>query len=69
MDLPMFDLAKSAILAELGRREEARNAIAHILARWPDATIKTIRNAPFQENKDWKRYLDALREAGLPDEK
>ena len=69
LDLPMFDLAKSAILAELGRREEARNAIAHILARWPDATIKTMHKPPFQENEDRKRYLEALREAGLPDEK
>ena len=69
MDLPMFDLAKAAILAASGRRDEAREVIGHLLVRWPDASIMTIQQQPFERIEHQRRYLEALREAGLPDGK
>lgn len=67
MDLPIFDLAKAVILERLGRHEEARDVIARILTRWPDATIRTIRKPPLARPEDRDRFLGALRAAGLPD--
>ena len=58
----------AAAYFEGGRQDEAREEIAHVLARVPDATIgEYTQNLPFpdQAQTDW--YQDLLRGAGLPE--
>ena len=57
---------RAAALAKLGRIEEARNDIKQVLRLDPDITIKIMRGTPFW--LDVEPFLDALREAGLPEE-
>ena len=61
-------LGLAAIYADLGRMEEARAEIAHVLSREPDANTKEYTETlPFRDEarRDW--YLGLLRAAGLPD--
>lgn len=64
-DTPMFALTRAAILVRLGRLADAKDVVAKILARWPDATIRTVNLPPFERPEDLRRFLDPLRAAGL----
>jgi adenylate cyclase len=58
----------AAIYADLGRMDEARAEIAHVLAREPDATIKEYTgNLPLPNDARREWYAGLLRTAGLPD--
>ena len=59
----------AAAYFESDRQEEAREEIAHVLARVPDATIgEYTRNLPFRSQQQLDRYQDLLRGAGLPNQ-
>jgi adenylate cyclase len=59
-----FNLA--IIYSELGRMEEARAEVATMLRRVPDLSLEKLRQSlPFKNPADLKRYLNALRKAGL----
>jgi adenylate cyclase len=66
-EMPLFDLARAAILVQLGRQDAAEQAMARILVRWPDMTAATIQLPPFHRAEDRERYLEALRRAGIPE--
>jgi adenylate cyclase len=57
---------RAAALVHLGRLEEARSAMATILAKQPDLTIGFLREG-FKFRYPWMSdlYFDALSEAGL----
>jgi adenylate cyclase len=58
----------AAIYADLGRLEEARAEIAHVLAREPDATITEYTgNLPLPNDARREWYAGLLHNAGLPD--
>lgn len=57
-----------AAYAKLDRLEEARAALAQFLARWPGATVATLRQRlPFRSGPSLDMILDGLRKAGLPE--
>ena len=66
MGMPLEELTKAAILAKLGRIEEASRIIEVMRSRWPDITIGSIRTPPYKKAENRARYVDALRAAGLP---
>jgi hypothetical protein len=58
----------AASLVELGRLNEARDAVAHLLRLEPHLTISTLRRrAPVFDAKLMDTFLDSLRKAGLPE--
>jgi adenylate cyclase len=58
----------TASLAELSRRDEAREALKDLLEKFPEASINFVRRRTWIGRPESKqRYLDALREAGLPE--
>jgi hypothetical protein len=65
MDMPVSDLARAAIPAVLGRRNEARDALAPVLARRPDATVGTVQQLPFQRDEDRNRYYCSASRGGF----
>ncbi|MEP1200329.1 adenylate/guanylate cyclase domain-containing protein [Tateyamaria sp.] len=66
---PTYFGVKSAALANLGRLEEAREALAHYRALEPDRTIKKWQATNNYANSEGgKRYFEGLRLAGLPEE-
>ena len=67
MGSPLEELTKAAILAELGRIDEARRIMEITRSRWPDSATANIRQPPYRKADHRARYLDALRAAGLPD--
>ncbi len=57
-----------AALTKLGRKEEAGVALNDLLAHAPGASLGQIRERPWIGRPEtMERYLDALREAGLPE--
>ena len=66
-DMPLFDLARAAILVRLGRQEAATEVTARILVRWPDMTAATTQPPPFHRAEDRDRFFEALRRAGMPE--
>jgi TolB-like protein/cytochrome c-type biogenesis protein CcmH/NrfG len=73
IDLPGFfgtQIYLAAIYAELGRKSEARSAVEELLKLYPGFTTETHieearkHNAP---DERIRRFVDALRKAGLPD--
>lgn len=51
-----------------GRADEARAEITAILQANPNLTLTQIRAmAPFSKEENLNRYLDQLRQAGLPE--
>jgi adenylate cyclase len=56
-------------LAQLGRLEEAREALKDFLAVSPNYTVARGRTVIFfREEQDFQHYMDGLRIAGLPEE-
>lgn len=59
---------RAACLSQLGRIDEATAALAEFLRLAPDATVTSIKaQVPLKRPEDLKRYIDALKQAGLPD--
>jgi tetratricopeptide (TPR) repeat protein len=57
----------TAVLTKLGRQEEARVALNDLLAHAPGISCVKYRENPFGGPEVMKRFVDALREAGLPE--
>ena len=59
---------RAAALAQLGRMDEAKEALADFLKLAPGYTMTTARLAmPFRDEADYAHYMAGLRLAGLPD--
>ena len=59
---------RAACLSQLGRIDEAKAALAELLRLAPDATVtSTTAQVPLKRPEDIKRYIDALKQAGLRD--
>jgi adenylate cyclase len=59
---------RAACLSQLGRIDEATAALAEFLRLAPDATVTSTKaQALLKRPEDLKRYIDALKQAGLPD--
>jgi hypothetical protein len=67
MQMPMFNLCRTVILVGLARMDEACAGMALLRERWPNATLRRIVCPPFERTEDRRTYLEALREAGLPE--
>jgi adenylate cyclase len=66
--LPGAYRVRAACLSELGRLDEAKAAFAEFLRLAPDATVTSIKaQVPLKRPEDIKRYIDALKQAGLRD--
>ena len=57
----------TAVLAKLGRQEEARVALKDLLTHAPGMSCAKYRENPFGAPEMMERFVDALREAGLPE--
>jgi adenylate cyclase len=57
----------TAVLTKLGRQKEARAALNELLAHAPDMSCAKYRENAFGAPKVMARFVDALREAGLPE--
>ncbi len=57
----------TAVLTKLGRQEEARAALNDLLAHAPGVSCVKYRENPFGGPEVMERFVDALREAGLPE--
>jgi len=57
----------TAVLTKLGRQEEARAALNDLLAHAPGISCVKYRENPFGGPEAMERFVDALREAGLPE--
>jgi adenylate cyclase len=58
---------RAAILASLGRVEEARRAVSALLLEQPNASLSRARRLPFRDTEMYGRFIHALRKAGLPE--
>ena len=60
---------RTACLSQLSRIDEAKAAHAEFLRLGPDATVtSTTAQVPLKQPEDIKRYIDALKQAGLRDQ-
>ena len=57
----------TAVLVKLGRQQEARAALDDLLAHAPGISCVKYRENPFGAPQVMARFVDALREAGLPE--
>jgi adenylate cyclase len=57
----------TAVLTKLGRQEEARAALKDLLTHAPGVSCVKYRDNPFGSPEFMERFVDALREAGLPE--
>jgi adenylate cyclase len=57
----------TAVLTKLGRQEEARAALRDLLTHAPGVSCTKYRENPFGGSEFMERFVDALREAGLPE--
>jgi adenylate cyclase len=57
----------TAVLAKVGRQEEARVALKNLVAHAPGMSCAKYRENPFEAPELIERFVDALREAGLPE--
>ncbi len=57
----------TAVLTKLGRQEEARAALNDLLAHAPGISCVKYRENPWGGPEVTERFVDALREAGLPE--
>jgi adenylate cyclase len=57
----------TAVLIRLGRQEEARAALNDLLSHAPGMSCAKYRENPFGGPEAMERFVDALREAGLPE--
>jgi adenylate cyclase len=68
-ELAIGRLLLVAVYAASGRLDAARAEVSAYLRINPTMTIGKVRMiVPFQKEEDLERYLDLLRQAGLPDE-
>jgi tetratricopeptide (TPR) repeat protein len=59
---------RAVCLSQLGRIDEAKAALAEFLRLSPDATVNSTKaQVPLKRPEDMKRYIDALKQAGLRD--
>ena len=59
---------RAVCLSQLGRIDEAKAALAEFLRLSPDATVTSTKaQVPLKRPEDMKRYIDALKLAGLRD--
>lgn len=65
-DNPTFRRQLAAAYANLGRMEEARDAVADYLRIAPGHTLEDARRVSTRVEEHRRRYIDALRQAGLP---
>jgi tetratricopeptide (TPR) repeat protein len=66
--LPGAYRVRAACLSQLGRIDEAKAALAEFLRLSPDATVTSTKaQVPLKRPEDLERYIDALKQAGLPD--
>jgi hypothetical protein len=57
----------TAVLTKLGRQEEARAALNDLKTHAPGISCSKYRGNPFGAPEVMERFVDALREAGLPE--
>ncbi len=68
-ELAVGRLLLVAVYAALGRLDAARAELSAYLRINPTLTIGQVRRiVPYQKEEDLERYVDLLRQAGLPDE-
>jgi adenylate cyclase len=58
----------AASLAETGRVEEARMAMAELLRLQPNACLRRSRSSNYRRSEDLDLYIKALRKAGAPED-
>ncbi|MCG8543932.1 MAG: tetratricopeptide repeat protein [Alphaproteobacteria bacterium] len=58
-----------ATYAELGRMEKAKSLAEHIRMSWPEVNLAFFRvwYAHFRRREDTERYIEAMRQAGVPE--
>jgi adenylate cyclase len=66
MRLPIIHMTRVAILMRAGKSDEARAEAARVCRHWPDLTLGRVSLLTFRD-EDRARFIDRLREAGLPD--
>jgi adenylate cyclase len=64
---PTFRRQLVAAYSVLGRMEESREALDDYLDLEPGATTETVRYIPSRNKQHLERFIEALRQAGLPD--
>ena len=66
-DVPgtLLCLATAASLA--GEQDLAAGTVGRLLKIHPDMTLRRLRRQPFRNAEDWQRFLDGLRQAGMPE--
>ncbi len=65
---PFSHFRMAAVLAECGQWDEARKHVAAALASNPGTSLRQVHaSEPFEDDKEMERYLDLLRQAGLPE--
>ena len=63
----LFYAVMAASLVGLGRLEEARDAERHVRELFPGITLKKVRELAYSGTQNWDRFVDHLRQAGLPE--
>jgi tetratricopeptide (TPR) repeat protein len=59
---------RASAFVELGRQEEAREAVAEMLRANPSLTVALLRKTlPLRDTGDLERHLAGIRRAGLPE--
>ena len=56
----------SASLGALGRKEEAKSAVAHLMAISPGLSIERTVNEPSWGDAERPRLIETMRQAGVP---
>ncbi len=64
---PLTFALMTAVLSKLGRQEEARAALNDLLVHVPGISCVKCRETSFGRPEVMERFVDALREAGLPE--
>jgi adenylate cyclase len=65
---PLSYRVLAASLAEAGRIDEARVAMAELLRLQPNACLRRSRGSNYRRPEDLELYVEALRRAGAPEE-
>ena len=65
--MPELYLARAAILSELNRVDDARLIVENLIPDHSGVSLAGIRRPPFKDSGIVQKYLDVLREAGLPE--
>jgi len=64
---PATLLALATVASYAGEQELAVSTVARLLAIYPDLTISGLWRLPFRNETHWFRFVDGLRNAGLPE--